>query len=682
MSYSKAAEEARIIVNLDFSLVVPGGTLYQTGEEQLPQEVPELEKGARLALDLTAPRTVRTGADFSDPIARGVIRNYTAGLFIDHYGTDVKQETAVASRNAMAIYGVKTTADGACYLVIVTERGLYEGRAVMAARSARERLKIVKEVLASLTRYDSTQAEIDAVKTRAEKAQKEAERQRRLKAEAEQAAAARQEAARAQAAREEAGSGPALRQEGAPEQAAAEESGKTGPESASQTAGSASAQEQRNVAAVTDEAAADEERRNGEEPGEPEPGNTAADTETKPDSAAAGKETQATEEEKRIEELETKRKAHLDELRAKFAGNPQVEAGIDNYIARVDHTGDEVVAAFRKFLRGVQEYASSTSFTSENDPNYVNMLQSVRDEETSLGRKLDDLVRSVDVNMNDAVEAGVTEAYVERMIRMTERLGAKYDKLAVAMNGRDRIAYMMPGEVRATILKWQKFRENLPSQLEETDRRRELETSNRIQAEILEKRTALAGRQAAAEAAEQAFRDIEQAAAGQQKAADEFETSYEEKKEQIEKLRDEQLAANREAVSALEKDLEDDRKDVDELQEELSHTFALNVNKKKLLTSRIDEFNSRISEEEERLMQLRDAASGFETEADKQLSALEEERERLQTAAAAAQQEHEEKETAYHTAAEAFRQLKEDLAAEEEEWKHVHEYYLAGRYDK
>lgn len=706
MAYTQTGEEARIIVNFDFSLVVPGGTFYDTNEEDLPENPNSLPEGAKLTLDFAKPKPLNVGTDFSNPIARGVIKNYVAGLFIDRYGTDVKQESAFETKHAAAVYGLKTNRLGAGYFVVVTERGIYEGKAIIPGMPSKQRLALLKSILGTLTRYESTPSEIDAALHQKEKAIQEEERERRFREEAAARRAAQEEQRREQetgigAAAETTAESKETASAGIAESvgAAASTGESTGVETEPKPAQTESAEAKADRSEMAEESteAFTEPEAVKEEPAEPEAeskaaqGNSAvAESESEAEQAEpsepeaeseAEPEEELTPEEKHIRELEEKRRQHLDEMRARFAGNPEVEGGIDNYIARVDHTGDEIVRTFRKFLSSVQQYAASAQFTSEEDPAYVEMISGIREEEKGLGRKLDDLTQSVDTNVTDAVTAGITESFVERMIRMVERIGTRYEQLAVSMNGQDRIAYEKKDEVAAIITKWQNFRQNLPSHLAETDKKKELETSSRIQKRIKEQRGSLLSRQQAVSDAEESLKAATEELRDHQQEVDEFEAGYEDRKSAIEKEQQDRITANAEAARTLQQELEDNRTKMEELEQELSRTFALNMNKKKTLSNQINELTHTIADEEQRLAQLDAAAAGFADDAKDKLTRLENDRAQLQEKLSELKANQSDLGAALEKAEKDLQQHREDLAASEEEWKHVHENYLMGKYD-
>lgn len=645
-----AAEDSRVVIRLDFTLVVPGGMSYSTDPEEIgPGKVLEFTDGSTM-FSLDAPVPTGLPASYKDPVTRGVLRNHVAGRIRQIYGREVAQVVLVEEPRLLVISADKSDATGAVHFYLAGDQGLYHGTLTLPKGKIKEkdRLDAVKNLFATIGEYTAAPDE----QARAIALAKQRRQEESAKKETAPAAAPKKE--------EAAGTAAAPAPEEKQEPGKPEEEKEEKPQ----------APEEQPVPAP----AAEEEKKE--------------EKEEAPEEAPAGKEhseTPLTPEELRIRTLEQQRQKKLAQLRAKYTGNPAVESQIDNYIARCERTADQVVQEFTDYLASVQKYAASTSFTGTDDPNYQAMLSDMQEAADSLGSQMDQVAVSADENATRARDAGVREPYVERLVRLMERLDKKYEAFAVRMGGGsvlDEITYRRPEEIEAIFRKWSAVRYTLPSFLEASQGEIEEREKEAIQKRIAAARDAIPALEEKLAEKEQEADAFEQSIPEREAEYDASLRSVEDRMQALEEQKAQKLAGYQEKLAGLQEELAGKEGEEARLQEHLDKTLSINMGRKRELQTKLtnlrndlEEERGRIAELKEQRAQLGTAEETEQAELERQKAQLEEGRQGLAGAAESLRQE-----------AQALRDeiadTRKSVEQGEEEFRHVHENYLLGKYDR
>ena len=147
-----AAEDSRVVIRLDFTLVVPGGMSYSTDPEEIgPGKVLEFTDGSTM-FSLDAPVPTGLPASYKDPVTRGVLRNHVAGRIRQIYGREVAQVVLVEEPRLLVISADKSDATGAVHFYLAGDQGLYHGTLTLPKGKIKEkdRLDAVKNLFATI----------------------------------------------------------------------------------------------------------------------------------------------------------------------------------------------------------------------------------------------------------------------------------------------------------------------------------------------------------------------------------------------------------------------------------------------------------------------------------------------------------------------------------------------------
>ena len=392
-----------------------------------------------------------------------------------------------------------------------------------------------------------------------------------------------------------------------------------------------------------------------------------------------------TPEELRIRTLEQQRQKRIEQLRAKYTGNPGVETQIDNYIARCERTADQVVSEFTSYIASVQNYAAQTSFTGTEDPNYKAMLSDIQEAADSLGSQMDQVAQSADENAQNAKDAGIREPYVERLVRLMDRLDKKYEAFFVSMGGGsvlNEIRYHRPEEISQIFRKWRNVRYSLPSWIEQSEGEIEEAAKDEIQKRILAARDAIPALEAELEEREAAAKAFEEAIPEKESEYDASLRSVEDRRKALELQKEEKRRTYHEKLGSMQQELEEREAEEERLKAHLEKTLSINVGKKRDLQTKLTNVRNDIEERHGRIRELQEQGTQIGTAEDQELAALEEQEAKLQKERAALSTELEaqkqETEKIRSQIAESHRAIEEG----EEEFRHVHENYLLGKYDR
>lgn len=645
-----AAEDSRVVIRLDFTLVIPGGMSYSMDPEEIgDRKVLEFTDG-NTVFSLDAP--VPTGLDgsYRDPVTRGVIRNHVAGRIRKIYGREVMQVVIVQEPRLLVISADKSDAQGAVHFFIAGDQGIYHGTLSLPKGKIKEkdRLDAVQALFATIGEYSASPDE------KAKKARElAAARQQLEQRDQEKEAPAEKETAKAA-------------EQKAPEQEAAKQA------APDQDAPAAAPEKEKKQSAPAAPAAQKKEETGKEENRE----------EAKPKQEEAP---HLTPEELRIRTLEQQRQKRIEQLRAKYTGNPGVETQIDNYIARCERTADQVVSEFTSYIASVQNYAAQTSFTGTEDPNYKAMLSDIQEAADSLGSQMDQVAQSADENAQNAKDAGIREPYVERLVRLMDRLDKKYEAFFVSMGGGsvlNEIRYHRPEEISQIFRKWRNVRYSLPSWIEQSEGEIEEAAKDEIQKRILAARDAIPALEAELEEREAAAKTFEEAIPEKESEYDASLRSVEDRRKALELQKEEKRRTYHEKLGSMQQELEEREAEEERLKAHLEKTLSINVGKKRDLQTKLTNVRNDIEERHGRIRELQEQGTQIGTAEDQELAALEEQEAKLQKERAALSTELEaqkqETEKIRSQIAESHRAIEEG----EEEFRHVHENYLLGKYDR
>lgn len=630
-----AAEDSRVVIRLDFTLVIPGGMSYSMDPTEIGDQKVLAFSDGNTAFSLDAP--VQTGLDgsFRDPVTRGVIRNHVAGRIRQIYGREVMQVVIVQEPRLLVISADKSDAQGAVHFFIAGDQGLYHGTLSLPKGKIKEkdRLDAVQSLFATIGEYSASPDE-----------------------KARERAAARQQR---------------VQREPAP----------TVPKEPKKTE-EVREQEEREKEAP---APAPEEEKNSPAPAAQAPAASVQEEENKKEEKTQEETPHLSPEELRIRTLEQQRQKHIEQLRAKYTGNPGVETQIDNYIARCERTADQVVSEFTSYLSSVQNYAAQTHFTGTEDPNYQAMLSDMQEAADSLGSQMDQVAASADENAQNAKDAGIREPYVERLVRLMDRLDKKYESFAVSMGGGsvlNQITYHRPEEIDEIFRKWRNVRYELPSWIEQSEGEIEEEAKDRIQKRILEARDAIPSLEEKLEETEAAAKAFEEAIPEKTSEYDASLRSVEDRRKALELQKEEKRRAYREKLGTMQRELAEREAEEERLKEHFEKTLSINVGRKRDLQTKLTNVHSDIEERRGRIRDFEEQGTQTGTAEDQELAVLNEqeaqlhaERDSLGTELEARKQEAEKIRSQI---AENRRIIEEG----EEEFRHVHENYLLGKYDR
>ena len=651
--------DTRITVNGDFTVVVPGGMTWSTQPEQIGKNwlavfmadtksdfTDPLHAGRSFAVEYPQPLREK---DFADPVIRGAIRNFAAGALEERYHQEVRQVVVKESSDLMVLYAKKVGKDGAVRFVIAASKGLYTGLICPDARTEKERFEIVADYLNSVEKF--TPAVKPLVPRRPE--------DNLLGARPE---AATKEEAAAKPKESEIVPDPAddVKDVQPEEKDSAENSEKVTLEipivaPGDNTLEIANAMVEQLVAEVESDAKAALE--------------------------AGGKLDVYDKQIEHMKELERIRAEKIAEIRSHYAGNPDVEAQIDNYIPRVQRSADRACEEFQKFLTQMQAFIAGIPLTGPEDPTYLEIAQRIEEAQDTMGKQLDEMVIGVDENATNSKKAGITEYYVERMIRLIERLEEKYDELDVGMYDGSTMRYQKPGDVLTAISKWKNVRYELPTYIERSEREVEKRADEEVTRRLERTRMGLRNQEAYIELKIEEVSRAEDTLAAMKESLEEFDAGFETRKTEAEAAGAKILIQNDAEVKRLQDELAKEERELEELTEELGKTFALNVNKKKDLTMRIDVQNGRISELKARIQNIMARRPELEQAGSRKTQEMSAERKsilgRIEEAEKKVAALHEELDQAEKRLSELRTALKES----EEEKSKIHENYLLGKYD-
>ncbi len=731
-------EPTRVVVNLDFSIVVPAGATYEVQNTDLHQDKVLFFTDGYTSLSIYPPKAIGDSGrgGFDDPIARGVIRNFTARLISERYGHEEKQTVVVDTKKIMALCATRSDRKKGVGFAIAADKGLYEGYVLLPKMNDRDRVGWVKELLSSVGTYNAAPDEDEAAKQQVLKQQKEnQQREEFLRSQEEILARKEQERARKEEEKnreaEEAApqetepvpeepepvSAPAPEPEPVPapaeETTVQEEEAEPVTEPAAQEEAPAAEEEEttetapaKEEAPVTEEEEAKQEIEASAEPSPeaeeeaaPEPDAVSEEaaapetedtekeekTEDVEDEKKTEEERELIEEEKHIRELEVKRHEMIEQMRTHYSGNPEVEAQIDNYIARVQHTADKISDEFTAYVGQVQDYVAHTPFTSPEDENFVSVLDGLTDAENKLGSQLDEIVENADQNASNAKEAGVKESFMEKLIRLMERLGRIYENLVVTMplsaEETKTIAYEKPEKIDQILTKWADTYYLLPSTIEKSEKEVERRASERIRTRIQQSRERIEYLNSILDQTQEAMFNAQDAADAQQSAFDEAQADFDAEEEEIHAAEKDHQTRNSTRARQLNLDLQKKNDELMQLNQQLSKTFSLNVNKKRDLNGKIADVEDEIDKLKSDIAANREEKDTLHEQYDVQLSDLAERRKKAEEDNEAVKQAAVDAKDTFEGMKEEIETLKQTIADSEEEWKHVHENYLLGKYD-
>ena len=651
-----AAEDSRIVVHLDFTLVVPAGQSYAADPEQTGLDRVFLCTDEKKTLTIGAP--VPSGvSSFTDPMSRGTAVNFMCDLLGKYYRREVSMQVLVDQPYLLVVAASVPDKGRNLHFAIAAGSGIYSGTLNLPSQyfDARSGIRELKMYTNTMGRYTPTHEEELAAQAAARKVVESSSQAQEKTKEPEKTKAP----------------------EETPEPKKKEELKKKPlPREAVPDKGNEETSQQKPAPKT--------ENRKPEKPAEErKPVQTAAPSpsrEKEQEEAAPA----LTPEELRIRELEQERRKKIQDLRRKYAGNSEVESQIDNYIARCERTADQVTQEFRNYLVSVQNYAVGTRFAGTDDPKYLEMLSNIQQAENSLGGQLDTLVRSADENASNAADAGITEAFVERLIRFMDHLDRKYATLSVDTGGDsvlNRVAYRRPAEIDGIFKKWRNRRYALPSYIEQSEEEIEKRVSEEIQTRVENARDAVPRREEELAAKRKELETFQAGASRKRIACDNELQKIEEEKDALELAKQDKYSAQGEKIRDLKAQMEAREDEADEIEEDIRRTFSLQTRKKKELTEKLDEANGDIAKMRDDLTALEDEKQEIGAQENAKLAELDarteeivKEKERLEETLTALEKDVADLEKEIET----DRKIIQDG---EEEWKHVHENYLLGKYD-
>lgn len=709
-------EPTRVVVNLDFSIVVPAGVTYEVQDTDLQQDTVLSFTDGYTKLTIYAPKAIGAGGcvSYEDPISRGVIRNFTSGLISTRYGHEEKQTVVVENKKIMALTATRSDRKKGVGFAIAADKGLYEGYVVLPKMNDRDRVGWVKELLATVGTYNAAPDEDEAARQQVLRHQREDQQREEFRRSQEEILAKKeqekQQAEEAKETEEDAVAEPEPTYETAPAeetpvQAEAQEPAPEQEEEPQPEAEEPAEEPEEEEEPVPEEEPVQEAPVMDQEPqAEPEPAEeempeapeeTIQKEETEPEVEETNNteeeamqqepEEELTEEEKHIRDLEEQRHAKIEEMRSHYSGNPDVEAQIDTYIARVQHTADKISEEFSKYIAEVQDYVGHTQFTSPEDENFQSVLEGIQDAEDKLGSQLDEIVKNADQNATNAKEAGVKESFMEKLIRLMERLGRIYQNFTVTMpitmEETKTIVYQVPQEITDILTKWADTYYLLPSTIEKSEKEIERRASERIQERIRSARERIEYLSSNLEAKQQEMLNAEDAAAQEQAAYEQAQNDFAAEEEEIHQAEKDHQMRNSTNARQLNLDLQKKNDDLMQLNQQLAKTFSLNVNKKRDLNGKIADVEDEIDRIKSDIAANREEKDTLHEQYDAQLADLEERRRQSEEANEAAKQAAKDRAAELESMKEEIETLRQTIADSEEEWKHVHENYLMGKYD-
>ncbi len=659
-----AVDDTRVVVNLDFSIVVPAGVTYTAENAEAGGEYVLTFSGEGKKLTLRTPKVVGHKMNFADPVAKGVIRNFTAGMIRLAYGHEERQSVVVERPHLIALTAVKSDQNKKITFAIGAEKGLYEGSVRAPGKNDRERVAWVKAMLETIAEYTPDASEEAAAREQMKVANQKMQETNQEESERMQET---ETVSRVQADVQGAADDKTIENENAKALTEADQNGAANDNNAAeavaaQAADGAEAQESAGEASEVENAA-----------------ETDTPTEAVNDETA---EEEIPAEMTELEKLEQKRREKLEEMKRLYHGNPDVEVQIDNYIARTERMADRISGEFHSYLEKIQDYAMHTRFVDEEDPNYLAMLDEIQEAENALGAQLDEIVYHADENAENARSAGIAEAYVERLIRMMDRLDRRYDDLCVTLNRLDYLAYTRPEDLEDIFYRWQEVRFSLPTYIEQAEKETEQRVSNEIRARIDDARARINADQQGLADGELQLASYAEAIQAKEQALAMFEEEYEQRRQKIVQERDARIATASDQVRKMEKVLTDEQDELVTLNQELSHTFSLNVNRKKELNSAIADANEEIDQIKNDLAIMRDKKQAIREEYDIHLADLEDNRKAMQDDLDAARQGQQDLQDSMVAMQQEIETLHQVIDESEEEWKHLHENFLLGKYDE
>ena len=686
-----ALKNTKISINGDFSVIVPEGMTWSMQPEQIGKQwlaVFMSDQRADFSEPLKAGRSFAVGhpqplreKNFADPVTRGAIRNFAAGAMEGLYGQEVRQVVVTESPDLMVLYARKVGTDGAVRFVVAASKGLYVGLICPDARTEKERFEIVAEYLKSIEKYTAPVAAVPkAVSKQQEKAV--------------DTQAAGTEKAAAVFAPSAAAAEPSAGVPKENEKAPAKETVVAAP-SADEEKGSAKKAEESTAAEETTAKTSEDKPKVTLEIPIVAPGDDTlkianamveqlvaeVESDAKAAKEAGGKLDVYDKQIERMKELEKIRAEKIAEIRSHYKGNQDVESQIDNYIPRVQRSADRACEEFQKFLVQMQNFIAQIPLTGPEDPTYLEISQRLEDAQDTMGRQLDEMVIGVDENAANSRKAGVTEYYIERMIRLIERLEEKYDELDVRMYDGSTMQYHKPADVLKAIAKWKNVRYELPTYIERSEREVEKRVTEEVTRRVERTKVALRNQETYIELKIDEVSRAEDEVAAIEESLEEFEEAFETRRSEAEAVGAQLLVRNEEEVRGLEEEVSREEKELEELNEELSKTFALNVSRKKDLSARIDVQNGRIEELRARIQAARKKKETLEQTGAKKLEELEQERSRIEKRKEEAESKVDALSEELDQAEKRLSELRKTLTDSEEELGKIHENYLLGKYD-
>jgi len=637
----------------DFTISVPGGMAYSTDPEFIGEDrVLVFMKDARAdyssvkdggtGLAILAPQNPCGSMDFTDPIVKGVIRNFVSRLFEEIYQQQVPQVRLRDDPDLIVLYA-KKSAEGTVHVVIAGTEGLYECQIFLPGKTDKERFEVVEAWLSTIEKYHPE-----------EKAKKKTD-----------------EAKVPDGEEKESGDEPDPSAEG---QKMAEDD---------ETLNGNTQESASDIQETDDRSQEAGEKDTAKEPADGNEGEEAAVRTTDTTDKEKANEDKAVADEKAIlHELEEQRAEKIRKLRAQYAGNSDVESQIDNYIPRVQRSSERVVEEFRSFINQMHNYISTVYLTGPDDPNYIEIAKRIKDAQTTLGSQLDEMIDNVDENAENARSAGITEYYVERLIRLVERIEERYADLDVTMYDGSTLSYKKSEEVSDVIRKWKNVRQALPSYIEKSGHEVEKQVTEDLNRKIERTKTQIRNQEAFIELKIEEARTAEENVTAAEKALARFDERRDDRSEEIRSQAREEQRFNQEQTIRVQQELEDREQELVMLTDELDRTFSLAVGKRKDLAQKIDLQNGIISELKAQVEMLARKRPELENAGEDRIRALDDERaellKRIEDANRKVGNLHRELDRA-----EQKRLALQKTAADcKEELGHIHENYLRGKYDK
>ena len=631
-----AHKKTRVNIRGDFTISVPGGMAYSTDPEFIGEDrVLVFMKDARAdyssvkdggtGLAVLAPQNPCGSMDFTDPIVKGVIRNFVSRLFEEIYQQQVTQVRLRDDPDLIVLYAKKSV-DGTVHVVIAGTQGLYECQIFLPGKTDKERFEVVEAWLSTIEKYhpeEKTKKMTDAADVAAGEAKESESRQ----------------------------------EQDDSEQTAAEDE-----------------------AAVSDDVSGTHEM--DDQSPEAIVEQLAKEVEEEHEAARADAEKADIDEKAVLRELEEQRAEKIRKLRAQYAGNPDVESQIDNYIPRVQRSSERVTEEFHSFINQMHNYISTIYLAGPDDPNYIEIAKRIKDAQTTLGSQLDEMIDNVDENAENARSAGITEYYVERLIRLVERIEERYADLDVTMYDGSTLSYRKSEEVSDVIRKWKNVRQALPSYIEKSGHEVEKQVAEDLNRKIERTKTQIRNQEAFIELKIEEERSAAENVAAAEKALARFDERRNNRSEEIRAEAREAQRNNHEQTIRAQQELENHEQELVLLTDELDRTFSLAVGKRKDLAQKIDLQNGIISELRAQVNMLARKQPELESAGEQRIRALDDERQGLLDRISEAKRKVENLHRELDRAEQKRGNLQKTAADCAEELKHIHENYLRGKYDK